>query len=73
MTREQARQTLRQKSDAELLKAYHATQIIEKNILQARSDHILMMCWIETFELNHQQPTDTLIKLRSCGSQSTHQ
>ena len=64
MTREQARQTLSQKSDAELLKAYHATQIIEKNILQARSDHIaLMMCWIET-ELNHRNlPTRSQIKV----------
>ena len=63
MTREQARQTLRQKSDAELLKAYHATQIIEKNILQARADHVLMMFYIE-FELNHRNlPTRSSIKI----------
>ena len=43
MKTEQAREALSQKSDAELLKAYQATQIIEKNILQARSDHMLMM------------------------------
>ena len=63
MKREQAREALSQKSDAELLKAYQATQIIEKNILQARSDHILMMCWIET-ELNHRNlPTRSQIKV----------
>ena len=63
MTKAQAREALSQKSDAELLKAYHATQIIEKNILQARADHILMMFYIE-FELNHRNlPTRSSIKV----------
>ena len=63
MTREQARQTLRQKSDAELLIAYDATQIIEKNILQLRADHVLMMFYIE-FELNHSDlPTRSSINI----------
>lgn len=63
MTREQAREALRQQSDDKLLKAYQATQIIDQNILHARADHILMMCWIET-ELNHRNlPTRSTIKV----------
>ena len=63
MTREQARAALRQQSDDKLLKAYQATQIIDQNILQARADHILMMCWIEC-ELNHRNlPTRSTIKV----------
>ena len=47
MTRQQARHALSRKSDAELLKAYQATQIIEQNIMQARADHILCMFYLE--------------------------
>ena len=63
MTREQARHALSQKSDAELIKAYAATQIIEGNILQARADHVTMMFYLE-FELTHRGlPTRSSIKV----------
>ncbi len=63
MTKQQARHALSKKSDAELLKAYHATQIIEKNILQARADHVLMMFYLE-FELNDRGlPTRSSLKI----------
>ena len=50
MTKEQAREALSKKSDAELLKAYAATRQIDGNILHARADHVLMMFYLE-FEL----------------------
>ena len=52
VTREQARHALGKKSDSELLKAYNATQSIDRNMLTARADHILCMFYLE-FELTH--------------------
>ena len=51
MTKEQAREALSQRSDAELLKAYAATRPIEQNIINARAEHVVAMFYIE-FELN---------------------
>ena len=63
MTREQAREALSKRSDAELLKAYAATRQIDGNILHARADHVLMMFYIE-FELQHRGlPTRSTIKI----------
>ena len=52
MTRSQARHALSQKSDDELLKVYHATKSIDRNILTARAAHIMCMYYLE-FELTH--------------------
>ena len=63
MTKEQAREALSQKSDAELLKAYAATRPIEQNIINARAEHVVAMFYLE-FELCERGlPTRSQIKV----------
>ena len=63
-TKEEVRFILAEIADDVLLEAYDATEQIQSNILRAKPEHIVAMCYIE-FELHHRGlPTRSSVNIR---------